>query len=85
MVDPKNNVGIIVQDDGVGMDPRTRERALDDFYTTKAEGSGLGLGFAARVARARGGRIVLGEGPRGGTRVTFELPVSDVSRRGSAR
>jgi two-component system, NtrC family, sensor histidine kinase HydH len=64
---------ITVEDDGPGMDPRTRERALDDFFTTKASGSGLGLAYAARVARAHGGRIELSGRPAGGTCVQLEL------------
>lgn len=81
-------IRLSVVDDGVGMDPRTRERALDDFFTTKAEGSGLGLAFATRVARAHGGRLDLADGDGGGTRVTFELPspgrASETRRRGDA-
>ena len=76
-------VCVSIVDDGPGMDARTRERALDDFFTTKADGSGLGLAFAARVAQAHGGRVDLGEVEGGGTRVTFELP-RDVTRRGSS-
>lgn len=48
-----------VQDTGEGMDPRTRERAFDDFFTTKATGSGLGLAFVRRVVEAHGGEVRL--------------------------
>ncbi len=46
-----------VQDDGPGIDPRLAERVTDAFVTTKPGGSGLGLAFAARVAKAHGGRL----------------------------
>ena len=52
-------VMLSVEDTGVGMSARTRERALDDFYTTKATGSGLGLAFVRRVAEAHGGEVSL--------------------------
>jgi signal transduction histidine kinase len=63
-----------VADEGPGMDVRTRERALEDFYTTKATGSGLGLSFVRRVAEAHRGRVVLESALGAGTRVRVELP-----------
>ncbi len=49
-------VAVEVEDTGEGMDARTRERAFDDFYTTKASGTGLGLAFVRRVVEAHGAR-----------------------------
>lgn len=69
------SIAIEVQDDGPGMDVRTREQAFDDFFTTKATGSGLGLAFVARVAAAHGGAArIEGATPRG-TRVVLTLGV----------
>jgi signal transduction histidine kinase len=65
---------ISVSDDGPGMDVRTRERAFEDFYTTKATGSGLGLSFARRVAEAHGGRARIESELGRGTLVALELP-----------
>ena len=65
---------IHVRDDGVGMGARDLERAYDDFFTTKATGSGLGLGFARRVVQAHGGRIELRSTVDSGTDVTIDLP-----------
>ena len=65
---------LIVEDDGPGMDARTRERAFDDFYTTKAAGSGLGLAYVARVARAHGGRAHIESEEGRGTSVELALP-----------
>ena len=48
-----------VIDTGRGMDARQRERAFDDFFTTKETGSGLGLAFARRVMIAHGGDVTL--------------------------
>lgn len=65
---------LAVVDDGRGMDARTRERALDDFFTTKATGSGLGLAFVSRVAEAHGGRVSIESSPGAGTTVRLYLP-----------
>ncbi len=64
-----------VADDGYGMDARTRERAFDEFFTTKARGSGLGLAFVKRIIAAHGGRVSLDSEPGRGTVVTVKLPV----------
>lgn len=63
-----------VEDTGEGMDARSAERAFDDFYTTKARGSGLGLAFVRRVALAHGGRVSLTSRPGEGTRVEMRFP-----------
>lgn len=68
-------VVIAVLDDGPGMDGRTRERAFDDFFTTKSTGSGLGLSFVRRVAEAHGGRVSLTSKPGKGTAVRLHLPL----------
>ncbi len=68
-------VAIVVSDDGVGMDSRQQERAFDDFHTTKADGSGLGLGFVKRVLASHGGRVVLQSQPGTGTTVRLTLPL----------
>lgn len=68
-------VSIAVQDTGVGMDARVREMAFDDFYTTKAQGSGLGLPFVRRVAHAHGGLVRLESELGEGTLASIELPV----------
>ncbi len=63
-----------VIDDGDGMDPRRQALALDGFFTTKAEGSGMGLIFARRVAEAHGGALLLESSEGIGTRVTLRVP-----------
>jgi len=69
-------VEITIADDGPGMDPRTRERVFDDFFTTKATGSGLGLSFVRRVMEAHNGQVSLESTIGKGTRVTLQLPVT---------
>ena len=71
-------VSLCVTDNGRGMDARELERALDDFYTTKKGGTGLGLSFVRRVAQAHFGDLCL-ESLRGmGTTVSLFLPVADL-------
>lgn len=74
----KSEVGggvcLSVEDQGGGMGPRLRERAFDDFFTTKEHGSGLGLSFVRRVAEAHGGTVELDSEVGRGTWVRLHLP-----------
>jgi two-component system sensor histidine kinase HydH len=69
-------VVVVVEDTGAGMDARVAEHAFDDFYTTKATGSGLGLAFVRRVALAHGGNVSLASRPGEGTAVELRLPAA---------
>ncbi|HEX8703494.1 MAG TPA: ATP-binding protein [Myxococcaceae bacterium] len=68
-------VVLSVEDTGEGMDARARERAFDEFFTTKATGSGLGLAFVRRVVEAHGGEVSLTSREGRGTLVRLRLPV----------
>jgi signal transduction histidine kinase len=78
--DAGGNVAILVQDTGVGMNPRTRERAFDPFFTTKEGGSGMGLAFVRRVVEAHGGRLALTSREGQGTTVRLEFPPVQASQ-----
>lgn len=64
-----------VIDTGSGMDARQRQRAFEDFFTTKESGSGLGLAFTRRVMHAHGGEVTLESDIGAGTTVTLRLPL----------
>ncbi|HTO53517.1 MAG TPA: ATP-binding protein [Myxococcota bacterium] len=66
---------IQVDDDGPGMSDTTLERAFIPFYTTKQQGTGLGLALCERLIRAQGGTIQLRSRPGEGTSVLIRLPV----------
>lgn len=68
---PGGLVGLRVSDQGCGMDPATRSQLFTPFFTTKAEGTGLGLMSCLRIARQYDGRIDVESTPGAGS--TFEL------------
>ena len=68
---------LTVADNGTGMDERTRGRAFDEFFTTKPQGKGCGIGLALsrRLLRESGGDIALESRPGKGALVSVRLPV----------
>ncbi len=68
---------LAVQDSGVGIAPDLRDRVFDPFYTTKADGLGMGLPICRSIVEAHGGHLwaVEHEGP--GLTVQFTLPIAD--------
>lgn len=67
---------IEVEDSGPGIPPELRARIFDPFYTTKPNGSGLGLSICYQILIAHGGRIMVNSGRDGqGTLFTIRLPL----------
>jgi two-component system sensor histidine kinase FlrB len=73
-------VRVAVRDAGRGMSPEVRARLFEPFYTTRADGTGLGLPLARRIARAHGGEIDVESAPGAGTTVVVRLPRASGSR-----
>jgi two-component system nitrogen regulation sensor histidine kinase NtrY len=53
----KNAVMISVRDNGVGMDQETLKQVFIPFFTTKEQGTGIGLSLSQHIMRLHGGRI----------------------------
>jgi signal transduction histidine kinase/CheY-like chemotaxis protein len=73
---PGDYVRVSVSDTGAGMTPEVLARALDPFYTTKAQGQGSGLGLPQAYAFAlqSQGLLQIDSMPGAGTRVEIYLP-----------
>jgi signal transduction histidine kinase len=65
---------IAVSDDGEGMTADARAKAFTPFFTTREDGTGLGLPLVRRIVEEHGGSIDLSSKPGEGTRVTLVLP-----------
>ncbi len=69
-------VEIRVCDDGPGIPEPLRERIFDPFFTSRADGTGLGLPVARSIARAHHGDVLLLESAAGRTAFALRLPVT---------
>lgn len=65
-----------VEDDGEGMPADVLRRSRELFYTSKENGSGIGLALCNRVAESSGGYLEIQSEPGKGTVVTLRIPVS---------
>lgn len=55
----EGQIRLFVQDNGPGIDPAAIDQVTEAFYTTRAQGTGLGLAVAQVVARAHGGSFFI--------------------------
>ncbi len=74
-LDETGQVEIAVIDAGCGIDPAHQARMFDAFFTTKADGMGMGLAICRGIVDAHGGRLSATANADVGTTVRFSLPV----------
>ncbi len=67
-------VRLVVSDRGAGMSPATVEHLGEPFFSTRSEGTGLGVGISRRIVSEHDGTIEWQSEPGQGTRVTVTLP-----------
>jgi PAS domain S-box-containing protein len=71
---PNAAVVVEVRDSGPGMPPEALERVFEPFYTTKAEGIGIGLSISRSIVEAHGGRLWASANEPHGAVFRFSLP-----------
>src|SRR5262249_47482393 len=65
-----------VDDNGPGIHADARERVFRPFFTTKPNGTGLGLALVQKIIVFHNGRIRIDESPLGGARFEISLPIT---------
>ncbi len=71
-----NEQRLEVRDAGSGMSETVLTQAVLPFYSTKRNGTGLGLALAREIAEAHAGRIRLSNREQGGLAVMLALPLA---------
>ena len=67
---------VSVQDSGIGLDPETERRLFNAFFSTKAEGMGIGLSICRTIIEAHGGRVWASGNPGPGATFQFSVPAT---------
>lgn len=70
-----SNLEISVRDNGPGVPAKVRAQLFEPFFTTRVNGTGLGLAVVRAVADAHGGDVRLATSTEEGARFTLSLPV----------
>jgi signal transduction histidine kinase len=73
--DASGGVLVTVQDSGPGFSPERFDHLFNAFYTTKAEGLGMGLSICRSIVDAHGGQIWAARTAGPGATVQFTLPI----------
>jgi signal transduction histidine kinase len=74
---------ITVSDNGLGLPEHERDRILLPFYSTKPDGSGIGLTLVRHVALAHQGRLEIRSNEPHGAIVSIVLPLHHFDAAGT--
>jgi two-component system sensor kinase FixL len=73
-----DHVLAVVRDSGLGLDPEKADQIFTPFFTTKPEGTGMGLAICRSIVEAHNGRIWASPGTPHGSVFQFTLPTKAV-------
>jgi C4-dicarboxylate-specific signal transduction histidine kinase len=65
---------VSISDSGVGLPPQQADRIFDSFFTTKRDGTGMGLRISRSIVESHGGRLWSADNPPRGASFRFTLP-----------
>ncbi|ARS91605.1 histidine kinase [Natrarchaeobaculum aegyptiacum] len=74
-----DDAGFAVEDDGVGIPPTDRQQVFDSGYSTRADGTGLGLGTVERICESHGWTISVTDSSTDGARFEIRTGTTDSS------
>jgi two-component system nitrogen regulation sensor histidine kinase NtrY len=79
LVRTANAVEAQIEDNGVGLPEKNRERLTEPYVTTREKGTGLGLAIVKRILEDHGGSLTLGDATPGpGARISLIFPLSEI-------
>jgi two-component system nitrogen regulation sensor histidine kinase NtrY len=78
----ENNLTLEVEDNGVGLPTKNRDRLTEPYVTTREKGTGLGLAIVKRILEDHGGELVLTDAAQApGALAILRLPAMKTARQ----
>jgi two-component system nitrogen regulation sensor histidine kinase NtrY len=75
LVSEAGQVAFEIEDNGIGLPPKDRDRLTEPYVTTREKGTGLGLAIVKRVMEEHGGALLLQDAAAlPGARVILRFP-----------
>lgn len=73
----KDHISVHIEDNGTGMDEKTRKKIFEPFFTTKdvGEGTGLGMSIVYNIIKKHNGQIHINSTVGKGTEFIIDLPI----------
>jgi len=71
----EKEISVRIEDTGVGVNAESADKIFDTFFTTKAQGIGMGLSISRSIVESHEGRLWATPRPGGGTIFQFTVPV----------
>jgi PAS domain S-box-containing protein len=71
---PEEQLLVSVSDNGVGLPPQHEDKVFDAFFTTKSEGTGMGLSISRSIIQSHGGSLWASSNSECGATFQFTLP-----------
>ncbi len=68
-------IAVTVSDSGPGIPEAIIDKVVTPFFTTKEDGSGLGLSIVTRIVREHNGKFIVSSNPDQGAQCTILLPI----------
>jgi signal transduction histidine kinase len=77
-----DHIIIEVSDSGPGVSQENRNKILDPYFTTKHEGTGIGLSLCHRIITDHGGSLTVSDSELGGAEFRIEIPIKEYIEKG---
>ncbi|MDO9565946.1 MAG: ATP-binding protein [Candidatus Desulfaltia sp.] len=74
----KKYLEILISDNGCGIEAKDQDKVFEPFYTTKKNGTGLGMAIVNRIVESHMGKITIKSKPGKGTDCIISLPVKEL-------